>query len=89
MGQGIPVLLGELEGNVLAVVVLLIQDAFQLQVYAFVLLAGQPQGREAQRAETTQDTQLSGPAEEAQERSEHQSIKSYNAHTVIGLNSYT
>ncbi len=58
MGREVPVLLGEFEGDVLTVVVLLVEFSLQLLVDAFVLLAGEEEGRESQQGEAGEQPQL-------------------------------
>jgi hypothetical protein len=70
VGAAVPVLFGEFEGDVLAVVVLFVEDTLQFLVDARVLLAGHEIGGELQKGEGTEETELLR-TEEAQERSKH------------------
>lgn len=70
VGGGVPVLLGEFEGDVLAVVVLLVELALELLVDALVLLAGEQVGRQLDQRERAQQPPLLR-TQEPQERSEH------------------
>lgn len=70
MGMAVPVLFGEFEGDVFAVVVFFIEDTFQFLVDALVLLAGHEIRGELQKGKGTEDTELLR-TEKAQERSKH------------------
>jgi hypothetical protein len=67
---GVPVLFSEFEGDILAIVVLLVEFALELLVDAFVLLAGEEVGGEFEHGEGGQQPELLGP-EETEERFEH------------------
>jgi len=60
VGRAVPVLFGEFEGDVLAVVVFLVEFTLQLLVDALVLLAGEQPGRQSESGEAEEQSQLFG-----------------------------
>ena len=70
MGVALPELVREFEGNVLSVVILLVEFSLELVVDPLVLLGGGQEGQEAEGGEGSQEGQVGGP-ERPHERSKH------------------